>query len=279
MKKGVSKAAFVLSFVLILPLSLAAQTVAILAPEKTETAVDLLRAFYKNPRTKFQIVDTDLADAVLRAQQPTSPFNMSLPEARQLGSAIGSRYFVLLKADTYRRSSFERKSYFEAFVAIYLVDSLTGRLAGWRLFKSETADDKSARGGLRRQIPSMFEFLEEKANPNDEFGSVKNDSSQLGPGARAPLPYRRIKPEYTHTADFYSVEATVDIEVTIGKTGEVSSTRIVRWAGFGLDESVEKVIRSMNWRAADQDGETFSTTVLLRYNFKDLDRPDQDRQN
>ena len=71
-------------------------------------------------------------------------------------------------------------------------------------------------------------------------------------------------------ADFYKIAATVDVLVDISKKGEILNTEIVRWAGYGLDESVEKTVREMNWRAADRNGKSLVMRVLLRYNFKDI---------
>ncbi len=88
---------------------------------------------------------------------------------------------------------------------------------------------------------------------------------------RPPLPYKRIKPEYTQVANLYSVEATVNIEVEVSENGKILKTEIVRWAGFGLDESVTETIHKMQWRAASRNGKTLPLRVLLRYNFKKIE--------
>ena len=87
-------------------------------------------------------------------------------------------------------------------------------------------------------------------------------------GFIAPIPYRRIKPEYSETAYLNNVTATVEILVDLDAAGSVTRTEIVRWAGFGLDESVQKAVRTMNWRPAERDKRTLPMRVLLRYNFK-----------
>jgi TonB family protein len=73
-------------------------------------------------------------------------------------------------------------------------------------------------------------------------------------------------------ASLYFVEATVDIEIEVDETGKLLKTEIVRWAGFGLDESVTDAIRKMNWRPASRNGKTLPLRVLLRYNFKKLEK-------
>ncbi|MEO8042966.1 MAG: energy transducer TonB, partial [Acidobacteriota bacterium] len=83
---------------------------------------------------------------------------------------------------------------------------------------------------------------------------------------------RRIKPDYTTTAFLYDVRATIDVEADVDSDGRILSTRIVRWAGFGLEDSVEKAIRSMNWRPAMRGGKPLPMRVLLRYNFTKVDK-------
>jgi TonB family protein len=88
---------------------------------------------------------------------------------------------------------------------------------------------------------------------------------------RPPLPYKRIRPDYTKIANLYGVEATVDAEIDVDENGKILNIEIVRWAGFGLDESVAETIRKMQWRAASRDGKTLPVRVLLRYNFKKIE--------
>jgi hypothetical protein len=66
----------------------------------------------------------------------------------------------------------------------------------------------------------------------------------------------------------YDVTATVERGVDLDAKGSIQRTRIVRWAGFGLDESVEKTVREMNWRPAELNGKNVPMRFLLRYNFK-----------
>lgn len=100
---------------------------------------------------------------------------------------------------------------------------------------------------------------------------VPTPNSPGAKGLTPPIPYRRIKPEYTSAASLYGVAATVEILVDLDERGAIIRTDIARWAGFGLDESVEKTVRSMTWRSAYRDGKPLPMRVLLRYNFKKLD--------
>ena len=104
---------------------------------------------------------------------------------------------------------------------------------------------------------------------------MPTENSPEAKNFRPPLPYKRIKPPYTRTAYLYSVEATVDVEIDVDETGKISRAEIVRWAGFGLDESVRETIRRMNWKAADRNGKSLPMRVLLRYNFKKIEPDDE----
>jgi len=57
----------------------------------------------------------------------------------------------------------------------------------------------------------------------------------------------------------------------VDENGRILDTEIVRWAGFSLDEAVDKTIRQMNWKPADRNGKTLPMRVLLRYNFRKIE--------
>ena len=82
---------------------------------------------------------------------------------------------------------------------------------------------------------------------------VPNENTPEAKNFRPPLPYRRISPEYTKIANYYDVEATVDILIDVDADGKILKTEIVRWAGYGLDESVTETVRKMNWRPAERN--------------------------
>ena len=97
-------------------------------------------------------------------------------------------------------------------------------------------------------------------------------ASPLAKGFRAPIPFRRIKPDYTEIAALFDVAATVEITVDLDAAGTILRTEITRSAGYGLDEAVEKAVRTMNWLAASRDGKPLAMRFLLRYNFKKVDK-------
>lgn len=268
-----------LAFCLIGVLSAQAQRVMVLAPDTTDASRDFAWDLEQELIDKVQIQDFDIGKAVLKASPPENVFNMTKAEAQRFGSAIGSAYFLLIKSSTVRRSSSQRPEYYEAAAAIYLVSSRSGRLIMWKLERYEASKEKDAARQLKKAIPQLAKGLIAKMKTAEtaELGESDPPAMEEADAAaaenksfRAPIPYRRLKPEYTETAAFYDVAATVEMLVDLDAKGDIMRTEIVRWAGYGLDESVEKAVRSMNWRPAERNGKPLPMRFLLRYNFKKL---------
>ena len=54
----------------------------------------------------------------------------------------------------------------------------------------------------------------------------------------------------------------------VGSDGEVGEIQVVRWAGFGLDESTVATVRQLHFFPAMKNGTAIPMRVLLRYNFR-----------
>ncbi len=256
------------------------QTSAVLSPDNTALSLSYASALNTSMAREIETTDLDLAAAVLRAQELENPYNQTVTEARALGAGIGCGYFVLVRADTLRRASLENNMYFEAYAAVFLVSSKTGGLIYWGIYNREADTPEKAESNLVESADETGAEIAKRIATDLKNGNIPTveeaiveELGEMDSGARTPMPYRRIKPDYPQLARHYQIEATVDIEVTIDSTGVVKDTRIVRWAGFGLDESVDKTVRLMQWRPADGKGKSFAMRVLLRYNFKDLENP------
>jgi TonB family protein len=111
--------------------------------------------------------------------------------------------------------------------------------------------------------------------PSRKLEEMPPENSPEAKNFRSPVPYKRIKPEYTPVAYLYGVAATVDILLDLDEQGKILRTEIVRWAGYGLDEAVTDAVRKMNWRPAERAGKPLPLRVLLRYNFKKVEKEEQ----
>ncbi|MFN0280127.1 MAG: TonB family protein [Pyrinomonadaceae bacterium] len=222
-----------------------------------------------------------MSKAAFSSAKPENPFNLTATASKAIGSAIGCDYFILVNSATLRRSSSQRPEYYEAHAAIYGASARSGRLVFWRLVRFEAAKPQAAQnllaetsGDLALQIAEKLKAVmkaEFSEPPLSEMEELPDDGLPSAKNFKAPIPYRRIKPEYTSEAFLYDIRATVDIVVDLDKTGVILNARIVRWAGYGLDESVEKAVRSMNWRPAERNGKPLPMRFLLRYNFKKIE--------
>jgi TonB family protein len=235
---------------------------------------------------QFEIIDPDLARAAaLGAAHKGSP-NLTIEEARDLGAAIGCDFYFLGGAETLKRSPSTGSSYFESFASVFLVSARTGRLVLWERPNVQRGSPEESEKALlamlaaeetrQRYIIAIRRALEqervERASVTEISAPVidvmLDENSETDKDLRAPRAYRRLKPPYPETAARAETEATVDALVDIDARGEVGRVEIVRWAGYGLDQSVVDTVKQMHFFPAMRHGIAIPMRVLLRYNFR-----------
>ncbi len=268
---------FLFIFVVVIAFPVSAQRVAILTPDKAASSIIFSKTLEDELQKDFKVLDTSLGETAFLSSPPETPFNLTTADAKNIGEAIGSEFFILIKSATQRRSSYLRPEYYESFAAIYVVSSRTGRLIFWKLSSFNEQKPEISKKNLTDAAPSLASEIirnvrlaapAEMSEPVPlRLEEVPEEKSPAAKNFRSPVPYRRIKPEYTAEASLYDVKATVDIVVDLDADGAILRTEIVRWAGFGLDESVEKAVRTMNWRPAMRKGKFLPMRFLVRYNF------------
>jgi len=254
------------------------------AARVTERLSKLL-ASLKLKGTTLTLLDRGMSAAAARGVGYAGSLNLTLAEARALGAAVACDFFLTGDAQTVRRSSSARPVYFEAYASVFVVSAQTGRLVLWDrpAAEADTAEEAERallaklEGGLQLYAGAAViaaEREERERFSTDESGTAAIIDLSTDEGAasnrdlREPAPYRRLRPAYTDSASRAEVEATVDALVEIGADGEVADVRVVRWAGFGLDEEVVATVRRMHFRPAQREGEPVPVRVLLRYNFR-----------
>jgi TonB family protein len=240
---------------------------------------------YLRATKELQIADVDLARAAAKGIGYAGSLNLSISEARDLGAALATDFYILGDAQTLRRSAYSRPVYYESYCSLFVVSARTGQLVSWdrfsvdgdqapedRLFKELSAEKTIQRilsavrntqdveRAQRAIAVATSEPLIEEAPDNDEVAEVK--------GIRLPRPYRRLRPDYPESAARAEAEGTVDVLVDVGADGEVSDVRVARWAGFGLDEVTVATVRKLHFFPAMKNGAAIAMRVLLRYNFR-----------
>ncbi len=256
------------------------QKVAIVSKEISGSSA-FVEAFADEADKKLTMLDRSLSESAFNASKHAEEFNLTTEESRYAASAIGCEFLVLIRTETQRRTSTESPEYYEAHAAVFVVSSRTGRLIFQSIQKAESPTAVGAETKLAAAAVSAVSEVTAKIKASRTPETLKQiatnieelpaENSPASKNFRAPIPYRRIKPEYTQTAYLYGVTATVEIVVDLDASGGITRTEIFRWAGYGLDESVEKAVRAMNWRPAERNGKPLPIRVLLRYNFKKTD--------
>jgi len=233
------------------------------------------------------VIDRDQASTAAKGAGHIASLNMSLEEARGLGAAIGSDYYIVGDAQTLRRSPSVGPPYFESYASVFLVSSRTGRLLIWQRpsFSAATsvaaeklllADLSGVATRSRNVVAIRQAQKDERLRRELAIGrsaplieaAPDDDMTTDAQGLRLPRPFRRLSPPYPETAASAEVEATVDVLVDLDMKGEISNAEIARWAGFGLDEATIETVRQMHFFPAMRNGAPIPLRVLLRYNFR-----------
>lgn len=253
-----------------------------IARQAAETLRDRLRS-----SGELSVADADISRAAAKGIGYSGSLNLSASEARDLGAALATEFYIIGDAQALRRSSFQAPVYYEAYCSIFLVSTRTGKLIFWDRPSFENAEATRAEALLsqhlsgevftrrlivsirkahedervqRTVLPAAAEVVIEEAPEDEKIAEVQ--------GIRMPRPYRRLRPNYPETAARAEAEATVDVVVDVGADGEVGEVQIVRWAGFGLDESTVATVRQLHFFPAMKNGTPIPMRVLLRYNFR-----------
>jgi TonB family protein len=235
----------------------------------------------------IQLVDPDLSAAAAKGVGYAGSLNMSVNEARDLGTAIDSEFFIIGDAQTLRRSSSTRPIYYEAYSSLLIISSRTGRLIYWDRLNAESDNPQDAEAKLSKSLATtqttdrcldaikkaQLDERNERALAVDANVPVVEDApddekTAAAQGLRLPRPYRRLRPPYPESAARAEAEGTVDVLVGVGADGEISEIKLARWAGFGLDETTVATVRQLHFFPAMRDGKPIPMRVLLRYNFR-----------
>lgn len=236
---------------------------------------------------EVKVLDSDQAHAAAIGSGYAPSLNMATSEARILGAAMGSDFFVLGDAQTLRRSPSSGTVYFESYASIFVVSSRTGRLVNWQRVSftapSAEAATKSLLSALSQNTLGDKLIAEIRQAQEDERTTREaaiaeripvieeaptDDKAAAAEGLRLPKPYRRLQPLYPDTAAQAEAEAIVDVLVDLDANGEVGHAEIARWAGFGLDEATLENVRRLHFFPAMRNGTAIPLRVLLRYNFR-----------
>ena len=240
----------------------------------------------KDEGREFTVIDRDQTTAAASGAGFEGSLNLTTQQARDLGAAMGCDFYFIGEAQTFRRVPSAKPAYYDSYATVFLVSTRTGRLLLWErpTMQRETPDqaEKELLAILSSAETRQRYFTATRRAQEDERAErvtavesgaqiievMSDEVTETNQEARAPRPYRRLKPPYPVTAARAEVEATVDVLVDIDARGEVGRVEIARWAGYGLDQSVIDTVKQMHFFPAMRNGSALPMRVLLRYNFR-----------
>ncbi|HEX3251126.1 MAG TPA: hypothetical protein VHS05_16955, partial [Pyrinomonadaceae bacterium] len=124
------------------------------ASETGKSVAEKLRAQFRTAGD-FLVADADLTRSAAMGVGYAGSLNLTLDEARDLGAALASDFYVLGDTRVLRRSSFEKPVYFEAYCTVFLVSSRTGRLLTWSRPSFNNAEPGKAYGLLLQNLADL----------------------------------------------------------------------------------------------------------------------------
>ena len=237
--------------------------------------------------SRVALVDRSIVLPALKGLGYDGSINMSRDEARKLGSAIGCDFFVTGKLEAFTRSERAAEEHEEALIGVMIVDARTGALAVFDFAGEKGATREAAIDALVKTLAarvagyldrlSRFQLARaqlissgSKKLTMERIEDIPDEGSPLAAGFKAPEFLNRVKPDYTDAAERADVTAIVEATAVFRANGEVGEIQIVRWAGFGLEESAERAIRQLKFKAATRDGKPVTVRAIVRYNFRRL---------
>jgi TonB family protein len=246
--------------------------------------------------TGFVAIDRDQAMSAAHGGSYGGSINLSTTEARALGEALGTDFFIIGDAQTIRRSPSTGPIYFDSYASIFIVSSRSGRLIAWERPTFKAASPAAAERLLLAELSSagtqqriemairraqQSESGERQISLNEDVPVIEaapdDDKAAAAEGLRLPKPFRRFLPPYPEAAANAEAEATVDVLVDLDAEGEVGRVEVVRWAGFGLDQATVDTVRRLHFFPAMKNGVAIPIRVMLRYNFRKPPRERDDR--
>jgi TonB family protein len=264
------------------PLEPARIRVALVGLGQPLTDQTLASALREDPR--IGLVDSALTDMALRGFGYDGSINMTTEQARRLGAAIGCDFFVVGKSEVLLRSERRGESHHEAYAGIMIVDARSGKLALFEFLDEKAESRDAASAALAKKLRNAAgdyggrlasyrtgSLVIGASNAVEPVEELPDEESPRAEGFKPPEFLNRVKPEYTSEAELADITATVEASVVFQADGKIGGVEIVRWAGFGLDESARRAIAKLRFKPATRDGRPISVRANVQYNFRRLD--------
>jgi TonB family protein len=225
----------------------------------------------------LEMVDEGLVRVAARGAGFSGELNLHRDQARAFGQSLGCDYFLLGKSLITRRLETGENFHMEASAGVFLVETRSGRLVYFDFLRGEGPDEATAFERLSALIRTRWTDYSARLREADRLRQSEVERIQAPPSreifldadaAHQPVFYQRLKPAYTETAELADVAATVELEADFGDDGAVGRIEVIKWAGYGLDESAIETLKQLRFKPAERDGKLITIRGLVRYNFR-----------
>jgi hypothetical protein len=229
-------------------------------------------------------------DRVLPASQvavivPTAAdvnLNPTVEAAATLGAKLGCDFYVTARVVRREESGAERKTGRVARTVLFLVAARTGELVATvsQTVRGDTAEEltraeratsaDTARNLHRIAADHQRAFLANATDPDAPVFEAALDlrSGDVPPEVVLPVIFQRPKPAPTETAKDFGIEATVGAEIVFQADGKIGGVRVVRWAGYGLEDAVRDAVRRYRFKPAQRGGKPVAVRLLAEFKFR-----------
>jgi len=253
---------------------LARRRVAVLAiPGESDVTNTVAAAIAAEPT--FARLDLSLVGAAAAGAGYRGSLNLTLDDARRLGTVIGAEFLVLGTASILDLGDKGG----DAFVGLFLVDGRSGELLRFKGIstKGSTLSESQERAleEVRAEISEWGTLCARAAADRGRSGDLDERSERVDfvqresyEGVTPPRFFKKPAPAMTAEAERAQVTATVDVVVEFNADGTFGNVSVVRWAGFGLDEATVEAVRRSTFWPAMRGRKAVPARALLRYNFR-----------
>lgn len=120
--------------------------------------------------------------------------------------------------------------------------------------------------GLAEEVESMR--LARQMVPDTSLESAEGPRPYGAYSAIAPIPADRPDPDYTAEARHKGIHGTVILRIIVDATGKVSSVRLVKSIGFGLDEKAIEAVSKWRYKPATRSGKPVAVRMTVETSFR-----------
>jgi TonB family protein len=91
---------------------------------------------------------------------------------------------------------------------------------------------------------------------------------KVGGGVSAPVPLRKVEPEYSEEARKAKWQGTVVIEMVVDENGKAQGLKVVRALGLGLDQKAIEAVEKWLFKPGMKDGKPVAVRATIEVNFR-----------